>query len=999
MKLYKKILSLFASMTVLFMACSDSSSVSAEKWSLSVVSSLDDLPECSQESAGVEVFVESEDASYVCTSKRWLVSATNNTRKITASVSCLTEKLADGSGVKIVCGGDSIGVVLNGAKGAQGDQGPKGDPGKDGENGATGAKGNKGATGDRGATGDSGTDGVNGVDGDRGATGKSCTVETLDDNSGLKVLCGGDSLGVVKNGVNGTVGDPGKSCTMENLLDGSGLKFICGGDSVAVVHHGKSGFSCSVDQLANGQGYKVLCDGDSVGVITNGENGLGGTDAKNGAGCTVAPVENTLNYKIVCGEDSVGVLKNEFDEVTGLNKKDGISCNVQKIDDKSGYKVVCGSDSVGVIKDGKNGKNGYDCGMTPLNDGSGYKVVCNNDSIGVVMNGHIGSVCSMEELANGLGLKIVCGGDSVGVLLNTLGSCNGWREGAFEKVKENDYVCNKGEWVPLTVCSSTNVGEVVRFGDYYFTCLASGWVRSTSVEYDTDGVECSTDNVGSVKAGTVNTDAYYYCTGTLWREASEVEYDTYGEKCSTAGLVLAGKVNTDAYYYCTGTVWRVATEIEIDTYGWENAPDGTLKKGSVSEKSYVFDSVKTTWRLADFVERKLGGGCNKARNKEVVNFSSSYYICSNREWFPASMLEYDVYGLKCSNDGSDNGKVVHGNVTDTAYYYCNNGSWKTATVLQRDVYGVDCSKDGKLFAGKVNDSLKYVCDDGVFREADSVAREIEVGLGCTSYTNGASREEHYGDFWYANNTCTDGTWKITDFAAEENQPYGTLTDERDGKSYKTVQIGSQTWMAENLNYYKSSDRSLDNGRAVCYDNLDSNCDKYGRLYTWSAAMDTARTECGYKAKTCNPKTLPPQGICPDGWHLPTNDDWNQLFIAVGEKGTDSKWSTRLLGIGQNIGGKMLKSTTDDWIRSNNMGECSDDVLGRDAFGFSALPSGERADNKFFSNLKSRALFWSATEDERDNASAHIVYMDWAESKIGHMVWPKNMSYSIRCVKD
>ena len=828
------------------------------------MSSLDDLPECSQESAGVEVFVESEDASYVCTSKRWLVSATNNTRKVTVSVSCLTEKLADGSGVKIVCGGDSIGVVLNGAKGAQGDQGPKGDSGKDGENGATGAKGNKGATGDRGATGDSGTDGVNGNDGDRGAMGKSCTVETLDDNSGLKVLCGGDSLGVVKNGVNGTVGDPGTSCTMENLLDGSGLKFICGGDSVAVVHHGKSGFSCSVDQLANGQGYKVLCEGDSVGVITNGENGLGGTDAKNGAGCTVAPVENTLNYKIVCGEDSVGVLKNEFDEVTGLNKKDGISCNVQKIDDKSGYKVVCGSDSVGVIKDGKNGKNGYDCGMTPLNDGSGYKVVCNNDSIGVVMNGHVGSVCSMEELANGLGLKIVCGGDSVGVLLNTLGSCNGWREGAFEKVKENNYVCNKGEWVPLTVCSSANVGDVKRFGDYYFTCLASGWVRSTSVEYDTDSNECSTDNVGTVKAGTVNTDAYYYCTGSLWREATEFEYDTYG---------------------------------------WNSDIDGSLKNGDVSNKVYVFDSLKSAWRLADYVESKLGG-CNKTRDGLVSKITSTYYICmnENRRWYGATQKEYDLYGFVCPKDGSKTGTVVHGNVTDSAYYYCYNGDWRTATILERDVYDVECTKDGKLFAGKVNDSLKYVCDDGVFREADSVAREIEVGLGCTSYTNGASREEHYGDFWYANNTCTDGTWKITDFAAEENQPYGTLTDERDGKSYKTVQIGSQTWMAENLNYYDSNDRSVMEERAVCYDKLSSNCDKYGRLYTWAAAMDSSamptEVKCGFGLFGCNPPKLPASGICPDGWHLPTNEEWKLLFKNIGAKMTDSKWSTSLLKAGR-----------------------------------------------------------------------------------------------------
>ena len=115
---------------------------------------------------------------------------------------------------------------------------------------------------------------------------------------------------------------------------------------------------------------------------------------------------------------------------------------------------------------------------------------------------------------------------------------------------------------------------------------------------------------------------------------------------------------------------------------------------------------------------------------------------------------------------------------------------------------------------------------------------------------------------------------------------GSITDTRDGHSYKTVTIGSQTWMAENLNY------KTDN--SYCYDDKASNCSKYGRLYTWAAAITA----------------------CPTGWHLPTKAEFETLFTAVG---------------GQSTAGKMLKSTS-GWNSSGN---------GSDDYSFSALPAGVR----------------------------------------------------------
>jgi uncharacterized protein (TIGR02145 family) len=94
-------------------------------------------------------------------------------------------------------------------------------------------------------------------------------------------------------------------------------------------------------------------------------------------------------------------------------------------------------------------------------------------------------------------------------------------------------------------------------------------------------------------------------------------------------------------------------------------------------------------------------------------------------------------------------------------------------------------------------------------------------------------------------------------------------------SYRTVQIGSQIWMAENLNYAVEG--------SVCYDNLESNCDKYGRLYNWATAMNLDLS-CNFI--TCASQIqLKHQGICPAGWHIPGNTDWDQLYLYVSRRGT------------------------------------------------------------------------------------------------------------------
>ncbi len=222
---------------------------------------------------------------------------------------------------------------------------------------------------------------------------------------------------------------------------------------------------------------------------------------------------------------------------------------------------------------------------------------------------------------------------------------------------------------------------------------------------------------------------------------------------------------------------------------------------------------------------------------------------------------------------------------------------------------------------------------------------------------------------------------------EDNCEYGTLTDFRDGQTYKTVKIGSQVWMAENLNYaytgvlYNNSGYTSDS-TSWCFSNDPANCIKYGRLYTWAAAMDSVGTwstngkDCGYGVQ-CTP-IYPVRGICPEGWHLPDKAEWNTLFTAVG---------------GASTAGKMLSSTI-SW--SSVPGGWVRDGYGTDAYSFSALPAGLR-DATGYNNVGYHAYFWSSSE--YNSSRTYIVGLDDEFDKADLYGSGKDYGYSVRCVKD
>ena len=211
------------------------------------------------------------------------------------------------------------------------------------------------------------------------------------------------------------------------------------------------------------------------------------------------------------------------------------------------------------------------------------------------------------------------------------------------------------------------------------------------------------------------------------------------------------------------------------------------------------------------------------------------------------------------------------------------------------------------------------------------------------------------------------------------QRMGILIDTRNNKSYKTVTIGSQIWMAENLNIgtrIDGANNQTDNDiiEKYCYGDNPANCDTYGGLYQWNEMMQYVTT-----AGT--------QGICPDGWHLPTDSEWNTLEIELGMTQAQAN-GTGYRGTDQ---GSQMADNEPLW---------TDGALDQNgAFGnsgFAALPSGFRNTSGSFYNLSSNAYFWSSLESGT-NAWLRLLHYD--NSRVNRGGYNKSDGFSVRCIQD
>ena len=213
-----------------------------------------------------------------------------------------------------------------------------------------------------------------------------------------------------------------------------------------------------------------------------------------------------------------------------------------------------------------------------------------------------------------------------------------------------------------------------------------------------------------------------------------------------------------------------------------------------------------------------------------------------------------------------------------------------------------------------------------------------------------------------------------------SQASGAYTDTRDGNVYKWVKIGNQVWMAENLKYLPAVVAQATgsqttpyyyvygyNGTSVADAKATTNYSTYGVLYNWPAVMN------GATSSTANPSGV--KGVCPTGWHLPSDAEWKVL--------------TDYLGGTSGAGGKLRETGTTHWL-SPNAGATNE-------IGFTALPGGERLGNGTLYGIGFVGYWWSATEyDTAKSWGRDLLYNDIVVG-IGH--YGKDSGISVRCIKD
>lgn len=210
---------------------------------------------------------------------------------------------------------------------------------------------------------------------------------------------------------------------------------------------------------------------------------------------------------------------------------------------------------------------------------------------------------------------------------------------------------------------------------------------------------------------------------------------------------------------------------------------------------------------------------------------------------------------------------------------------------------------------------------------------------------------------------------------------GTMQDPRDGRNYEWIRLGRQTWMAENLAYlpevspssvgsdtlpyyyvYNYNGTDVNSARSAVY------FDRVGVFYNWTAAMN------GGESTDNNPSGV--RGICPEGWHLPSDPEWDELVVYLN---------------GEYIAGKTMKSTNgwNDFRKMTGKGDNSS--------GFNGYPGGARKSGGGFYKLGYHALYWSATEYNEHNAWYRN--LGYYHDGVYRYFTGKECGFSVRCVRD
>ncbi|MBR6378389.1 MAG: hypothetical protein IKS02_00255 [Fibrobacter sp.] len=612
--------------------------------------------------------------------------------------------------------------------------------------------------------------------------------------------------------------------------------------------------------------------------------------------------------------------------------------------------------------------------------------------------------------------------------IDDLPNCSKNREGDSVLVveKSQTYICRSGKWEEkknlidsvkteddLPACTKGHEGDSAYVSGEYavYVCSGNVWKKDQSVIQvykSADDMPNCLKKLVDVEAISTADSAIFLCDGERWQEmattyasAEKLPNCTDNREGNQAFLL-----DTREKFQCAGKRWKSVEE-------WSDAPESSSTQSSSSKGSSASSSPVEYGALTDSRDGQtyktvvIGSQTWMAEN---LNYDDGHGVCPMKE--SENCEKYGRLYSFTEGDSSSKSDIcpTGWRMPDSldyaeliAYVSKNNGGEPVGVSLKATTGWVSAGEtiiiEGDGTAHGSVDSTRVGASRGTDRFGFAAlpagscwGKQCYVGddtrfiFSTPWYGNGSYKlafdkdsliYDKDGGFGYISVRCLKGeasssTVSSTSSSSNESSSgsaFGTLTDSRDGQTYKTVTIGTQTWMAENLNYETTN--------SYCYNDTATYCDKYGRLYTWAAAMDSVGSwstngkGCGY-GKTCSP-SYPVRGVCPSGWHLPSQAEWEALFTAVG---------------GQSTAGQKLKSMS-GWSSSGN---------GMDAFGFSALPTGFRdSEGNYFKNDGDFTTFCSSTEN--DSYNAYFVVLSYNGDDAFLYNDYKYYGFSVRCLKN
>jgi uncharacterized protein (TIGR02145 family) len=246
---------------------------------------------------------------------------------------------------------------------------------------------------------------------------------------------------------------------------------------------------------------------------------------------------------------------------------------------------------------------------------------------------------------------------------------------------------------------------------------------------------------------------------------------------------------------------------------------------------------------------------------------------------------------------------------------------------------------------------------------------------------------------------TDGskaTFQVADIENITFEDLNTFTDLRDSTIYETVKIGDQIWMRENLAYLPTVSPSKEvsdttpfcyvrgyEGSTVSLAKANANYGTYGVLYNWPAVMN------GASSSTSVPSGV--QGICPSGWHLPSDAEWTVLTDYLADNGYGYG------GSGSDIGKSM--AAISGWTSNSIAGTVGNDQTSNNRSGFTTLPGGNLNNNGYFDNLGNAAFFCSSSDSDAGNAWYRNLDCSYDGVNRFNYYHNKSCGFSVRCLKD